>query len=364
MEHSPAKLLNVRSGAVRLALSLGILIAFAAPSHAKAKYKVQWLLGHPNLDYFEEAAAYFKSTVERDSHGDIQVEIVNAKNLWEDTANGRSGPEIAQAVAGGEAQMGHSFTDVMGQMDHDLLAFNLPYTFRDYRHLEGVFEGPLGQELLDGMRPHGLVGLAFTYSGGANGVATTDREIRTLEDFKGRKVGMFGDQVSQAWVKALGATPVSVHHREDGALSLTDDGGIDSMVTTWRRFERSNLQRRFKYFNMTGSSYLVSVTYVNAKFFDGLPPKYRRLLMETARTTSRIERFKTIELNEQAQREMAAKGVQPVYLTEANRQRFVEALKPVYERTLEAVVGKALIERIRKTPDGPEHPTLGRVASR
>lgn len=357
------KLSGWRMKTDRIALSFGLLLAAAAPSHA-AKYKVKWLLGHPNLDYFEEAAAYFKTTVEKGSHGDIQVEIANGASLWEDSAQGVPGPEIAKAVASGEAQMGHSFTDVMGTMDHDLWAFDLPYAFRGYRHLEGVFEGPVGQDLLEGMRPHGLVGLAFTYSGGANGVATTDREVRGLEDFKGLKVGMLGDAVGRSWVTALGATPVAVRHREDGVFPLAEDGRVDSIFTTWRRFQRSNLDRRFKYFNMTGSSYLVSVTYVNAKFFDGLPAEYRKLLMDAARVTSRIERFKTIELNERAKREMTAKGVVAVNLTEANRLRFVEALKPVYARELQGLVGKDLIEKLRVVPDAPEHPTLTRLASR
>jgi len=339
-----------------LVLSFGLIFA-AVPSHA-AKYKIKWLIGHPNLDYFEESAASFKTAVEKGSHGDIEVQIVESKNLWEDSAEGRPGPEIAQAVAKGEAQMGHSFTDIMGGMDHRLWAFVLPYLFRDYRHLEGVFEGPVGAEMLDGLSSKGIKGLAFTYSGGANGVATIGKEIRSPEDFKGLKIGMFGADADRAWVSGLGATPVAVRHREDGVLPLAKDGTVDAVVTTWRRFERSELHRRFKYFNMAGSSYLVSVTYINDKFFASLPPQYQKLLTDTVRETARIERFKTIELNEQAKREMTARGVLPVNLTAANRARFVEALKPVYARELEGMVGKALIERIRVTPAGPAHPGL------
>lgn len=346
--------LNPRSS--WLVLSFGLLLA-AAPSHA-AKYKIKWLIGHPNLDYFEESAANFKTAVEKGSRGEIEVQIVEAKNLWEDSAEGRPGPEIAAAVAKGEAQMGHSFTDIMGGMDHRLWAFDLPYLFRDYRHLEGVFEGPLGAELLDGMKSNGIKGLAFTYSGGANGVATIDKEVRGPEDFKGLKIGMFGADADRAWVSALGATPVAVRHREDGVFPLARDGKVNAVVTTWRRFERSELHRRFKYFNMAGSSYLVSVTYVNDKFYASLPPAYQKLLSDAVRETARVERFKTIELNEQAKREMTARGVIPVALTAAGRGRFVEALKPVYARELEAMVGKDLIERIRVTPAGSEHPGL------
>ena len=327
------------------------LASSASPVHA-AKYKIQWLIGHVNLDYFEEAALNFKEAVEKGSHGDIEVSIVTAKDV-EEYRDRRPGPEIANAVARGEAEMGHSFTDVMGGMDQRLWAFDLPYVFRDYRHLEGVFEGPLGEELLAGLRQHKLVGLTFTYSGGANGIATEDRAIRRPEDLKGLKVGTYGDDVDQAWLTSLGATPVLINHRQENILPLARSKEIDAAVITWRRFERAGLARSFKYVNLMDSSYLVSVTYVNEKFFESLPEDYRKLIKDSAHLAGRIERAKTIELNELAKRQVSAKGVRQVYLTQKNAARFQEVLRPVYQKSLDALVGKDLIERIRKTPAGP-----------
>ncbi|MBI3551700.1 MAG: TRAP transporter substrate-binding protein [Elusimicrobia bacterium] len=342
-------------------LALTILLCAANPLHA-AKHKIRWLLGHPNLDYFEEAAASFKAAVEQGSHGDIEVQIVPAANPWENT-QGRVRPEIADKVAKGEAEMGHSFTNIMGKLDHRLWAFDLPYLFTGYTHLEGVFEGPVGSELLEGLRAKNIVGLAFTYSGGAEGVATTDREIRGPEDLKGRRIGVFGTDVDNAWLAALGAAPVAIEHQLTTIDPLTQDRSIDSVVVTWRRLHEAHLQKRYKYVNLMGSSYLVSVTYVNKEFFDGLPEAYRALVKDAARTAARIERAKSIELNETTKREMLAKGVSPVYLSQASRLKFQEALRPVYERALEGIVGKDLIERLRKTEPAP-HPSGIQVVSR
>lgn len=329
----------------------------ATPLQA-ATYKINWLLGHKNLDYFEEAALEFKKAVEKGSNGDISVAIVleaddNPVSVDFDA------PKIAAQVAKGEAEMGHSFVDVMAGMDHRLYAFKAPYLFRGYRHQEAVFEGPLGAELLDGLRDHGLVGLSFTYSGGANGVATTDRELRRPEDLKGLKVGVFGDEVDVAWLKDLGATPVAIGHDERGTIApLARAGKIDAVVITWRNFERANLNTEFRHVNMMHSSYLVSVTYINEKFFNGLPKEYRELITKATREAGRIERTKTIELNEHAKLEMLGKGVRPVHLSEKNRGLFVEALKPTYKNTIERVAGKKLIEKIRNTPDAPANPSM------
>ncbi len=340
---------------------VGLLAVFfassVAPASAASRYKIKWLLGHPNLDYFEEAAESFKHNVETASNGDITVEIVAANT---EALEAQVSPQIAPMVAKGEAEMGHSYTDVMGAVDPRLMAFEAPYLFRDYRHMEGVIEGPLGASMLEGLRAHKIVGLSFTYSGGASGVATVDREIRKPEDLKGLKVGVFGDAVNEAWLKSLGAIPVPIKHRRSHILPMARDGALDSVVITWRNYEQASLQQGFKHFSMPGSTYLVSVTYVNEKFFDSLPPAYRELLVKASREAARIERAKTIEHNEEAKRMMLAKGVRPVHMTEAQRAAFAKALRPVYESALAPLIGADLLEKIRKTPGAPVHPTIAK----
>ena len=331
--------------------ALFVLIAgLAMPAAAAAKYRIHWLIGHQNLDYFEDAALDFKRTVETKSHGDI--EIIIDKTADSGGSARVSAAEVGAAVAKGEAEMGHSFTDIMGSVDPRLYAFEAPFLFRDYRHMEGVIEGPVGRELLDGLRPKGIVGLSFTYSGGANGVATIDRDVRKPEDLRGLKVGVYGDEVQAAWLSALGATPVAIGHNEDGLLAREKAGELDAAVITWRNFERASLDSRFKRMSLMSSTYLVSVTYINEKFFDSLPKEYQDLLMKTSRVEGRIERAKTIELNELTRRKVLAYGVSPVALSKANRALFAAAVKPAYA-AIEKAVGKDLVERIRKTKDGP-----------
>src|SRR5207245_438615 len=109
-----------------------------------------------------------------------------------------------------------------------------PYLFRGYRHMEGAFEGPVGAGLLADLRTQGMEGLSFTYSGGANGIATTTREIRSPEDLKGLKIGCYGDAVDQAWLKSLGAIPVPIGHKIDSIEGMARSGALDGVVMTWR----------------------------------------------------------------------------------------------------------------------------------
>jgi C4-dicarboxylate-binding protein DctP len=341
----------------RLFLAFALALSAALPADAAPKHKIKWMIGHVNLDYFEEAAEAFKKTVETESKGDVSVEIVTA-DAEALRLEGRTDAEIAATVGKGEAEMGHSFADVMGAVDPRLMAFEAPYLFRGYRHMEGVFEGPVGAEMLDGLKSSRIAGLAFTYSGGANGVATVDRQIRAPGDLKGLKVGVFGDKVDHAWLEALGATPVVVRHGVNDIVTLADQGKLDAVVVTWRNFERGGLDRRFKYFNMEGVSYLVSSTYAGDAWFKGLPAPLRTLITSAAHQSSAIERAKTIELNANAKREMLAKGVRQVRLTAPARAAFAAALRPAYEQTITPLLGAPLVEKLRKAPDHRIHPTV------
>lgn len=341
-----------------------LLAVFAAgavfpPSVRAETYKITWLLGHKNLDYFEEAALSFKSAVEIGSNGDIRVDIVT-KDEDKGGVPDPAAPQIAALVAKGEAEMGHSFTDVVGAVDPRFHAFEAPYLFRGYRHMEGVIEGPVGEGMLAALRERGIVGLSFTYSGGASGVATKGRALRGPADLKGLKVGVYGDRVNEAWLRELGAAPVAIEHRLESILPMSRDGSLDAVVTTWRNFDQAKLQKGFRYFSLPGSTYLVSVTYINEKFYDGLPEKYRALIRDASREAGRIERAKTIELNEDAKRMMLANGVRLVPLTEGGRSAFASALRPAYEGKLDALLGKDFLETIRAVPDGSVHPTMPR----
>lgn len=344
------------------ALCVGLLGGYAAPLQA-ATYKIRWMLGHRNLDYFEEAALEFKKAVETGTNGDIKVDISFQADDAPSSGPAQT-PEIAGMVSRGEAEMGHSFVDVIGGLDPRFHAFKAPYLFRGYRHQEGVFEGALGAELLEGLRAHDIVGLSFTYSGGASGIATVDRELRRPEDLEGLKVGVFGDEIDEAWLKSLGAVPVPIGHELERIVPSARSGALDAVLITWRNFERARLETDFKHVNMMGAAYLVSVTYINEKFFDGLPENYRALIMKASREAGRIERAKTIELNENAKLALMSKGVRGVHLTVNNRGRFVSALKPAYTGTIERRIGRELLDRIRSSPDAANHPSVPKELAR
>ena len=50
--------------------------------------------------------------------------------------------------------------------------FSLPFLFRSTQHMRNVLDGPIGEEILASLKPHGLIGLAF-YDAGARSMYNT-----------------------------------------------------------------------------------------------------------------------------------------------------------------------------------------------
>ena len=134
---------------------------------------------------------------------------------------------------------------------------------------------------------------------------------------------------------------------------------LDAVVTTWRNFEREDLGAEFRHVGLMGYSHLVSVTYINPKFFDSLPERYRALIVKASREAGGIERSKTIQLNASSRSGMLEdRGVREAYLSQENQRRFVNALRPAYQSSIEGLIGKSLIERIKNTGDAPALPSI------
>jgi TRAP-type C4-dicarboxylate transport system substrate-binding protein len=141
---------------------------------------------------------------------------------------------------------------------------------------------------------------------------------------------------------------VALRHREDTIAYQEGKGMIDAALLTWRRRARMEATASgFKQGSLEGASYLVSVTYINKQFFDGLPAQYQELLSRAAREASRIERAKTVQLNATSKRRLLSDGMKAQVFSNQQRGAFERALARVYEKTLEPMVGKTLIREIR-----------------
>ena len=93
--------------------------------------------------------------------------------------------DLLDLMEQGKIEMSQMYTTWLAEKyNHDLLALDMPYIFKDHAHASRVLESKVGETLLDKITSFGNVrGLAFTYSGGFRNIVTNKKQSN-LETLK------------------------------------------------------------------------------------------------------------------------------------------------------------------------------------
>lgn len=280
---------------------------------------LRWVLAHEPPVVFDDAAEHFVDQVRRGTDGALDVELFLGPRYAQSRGEHISRTELVRCVQRGEIELAHCYVAALGAFSDPLWAVELPFLFRDYDHAERVFEGPVGQRLLDGLLPEGLRGLAFAYSGGYRILPTVGRALHTLEDFAGLRCRTSGNPVPQALHAALGGRAVGAPLEDIADLVAADQ--IEGCEITYVRFVATGLDRVFDTVNETHHSLFTTMTVVNEAWFQGLPERHQAVITEAARSSCRLERQVAIREEQATRQAVAAAGLQIVQLDEAQRER-------------------------------------------
>ena len=177
----------------------------ASPSPAKKPELVFRFALQPNpANKVWEAANLVRQELEERSDGRIQVMFYDSGTLGAER-------QILETCYLGVVEMVQCTSSVVTTIEPTFSLLDMPYLFIDEEHHQRVMNGPIGQELLDGLRRHRLQGLAFYSCGSRNMFNRAGREIRRPEDMKGLKIRVMESPVMLASLNAMGAsaTPLS-----------------------------------------------------------------------------------------------------------------------------------------------------------
>lgn len=309
------------------------------------EYTIRWVLTHDPIALFEEAARHFAKLVHEESRGRMEVVVFTPKGYGE----GRWVPpaEVMRKVAAGELEMSQTYSSVLGKLHRRLWALDLPFLFRSHEHAAAVLDGRLGAELLEGLVPNGLRGLAFTYSGGYRIVSSTDREIHSIEDFQGLRIRTADNPVVTSLFKSVGAAPYPAPLQDIPAL--TEQGLIDAAESTWPRYWDMGHYRAQPIVNDTSHSLFLTALVINDTFFRSLPRFCQEVLQHAALEVARAERAKSVGDGLKAQEAMQRQDGTIISWSTGARARFAEVAADIYER-FTPEFGSGLIEGIRSTP--------------
>jgi TRAP-type C4-dicarboxylate transport system substrate-binding protein len=174
----------------------------------------------------------------------------------------------------------------------------------------------------------------------ASFIHTRERPIRTLEDFKGMKMRVPGRIVGEA-ARALGATPVGIPL--PGVYEALARGQVDGMFINWAIIPSYRFHEVTKHHMETPVYQSSLMTLMSERSYAKLPPELRKAIDDN----SGLEYTKYVGkvwdgLTEGARKQTRDAGNNVFTLSEKEKARWTEAVRPVYRLWVEEMNKRGL----------------------
>lgn len=292
---------------------------------------------HPSCLYLN----HFKELVEDATNNRINVMVYCAAQLAKgDTAN-------IQAVQSGAVQVTEAFTGAMSQYVPEYAANDLPFLFRDYAHVDAVFQGPIGQRLNNKFLAKTGIRVLGYYGYGFKGFYNSKRPIKVLDDFKGLKMRVHSSPVS---IKAMGlygaqAVPLAFPEFYGAMQQGVVDGGENAKPTyyTAKHCEVAT------YFSRSNHVYSAGAMLINEKFFQGLSENDKKIIEAAGILATAHMRKIYRKMDDELEDKLKQGGSKFNDLAPGTREALVKAVQPLYDNFPEKMGGKKFVEEIINT---------------
>jgi tripartite ATP-independent transporter DctP family solute receptor len=320
----------MRPGALTLALALSLASTAFARDFRSADV-------HP-ADYPTVAAvAHMGKLLQDRSGGKLGVKVYPSGALGTEKDN------IEQLRIGALDMMRINVAP-LNSVVPETIATGLPFVFRSTEHMRKVLDGPIGDEILASMEAQGMVGLAF-YDSGSRSFYTVKKPIRTLADMKGLKIRVIQSDLFVAMVEALGANPTPMPYGE--VYTALKTGIVDAAENNWPSYESSRHFETAKYYTLSEHSLAPEVLVFSKTVWDRLSKDDQAMIRKAAKDSVPFMRKLWDEREVKARKTVEAAGSQAI--TIANKQEFIDAMKPVYGKFANTPRLQDLVKRIQDT---------------
>ena len=163
-------------------------------------------------------AASMAEQLARETNGRINLKVYSGGQLGDEK-------DMLEITIFGGIDVSRTSLAPLNSIVPETGVLSLPFLFRSTRHMRNVLDGPIGEELLASLRPHGLVGLAF-YDAGARRMYNTQHPIHTPADMAGLKIRVMNSDIFVDMISALrgNATPMGFGQVYESLAPGTIDG--------------------------------------------------------------------------------------------------------------------------------------------
>ena len=267
-------------------------------------------------------AVKFSELVEKKSGGKIKMKVF---------AGGTLGGEVPviSSMQGGTIEASIVLPANLAGLAKDYIMLDLPYVFESEQQAARVLDGPVGKRLLDELPAKGLIGLGFMESGFRN-YTNSKRPIAKVEDFSGLKLRALQSPLFVEFTNTLGATAAPLAFTE--LYTALENKAVDGQENTLATIVNAKFDEVQKYLSETRHVYASQIVLLSAKLWNQLSADERRIFEEAAREAIVFQRQAARDADKQAREALKAKGMQMTAISDQERGRLRDKVKPVIDK--------------------------------
>ena len=289
---------------------------------------------HPDGYPTVEAVKYFGELIKERTDGRYSVEVFHSAQLGQEA-------DTIEQVRSGVIDLNRVSMGPFNGLIPETTVPSLPYIFRSIEHARKVMNGEIGDEILAAFEPHGVIGLAF-YDGGARSFYNREKPITSAADLKGMKFRVMQSDIFVDMVDALGASATPMPYGE--VYSAIETGVIDGAENNFPSYDTAKHAEVAKHYSLDEHLIVPEVLVMSKASWDKLTPEDQAIFKQAAKD-SVAKQWELWDAQVEASRKVVeAAGSQ---ITTPDKQPFIDAMKPVYEKHVTDPKLKDLVERIR-----------------
>jgi len=330
-------------GLAMAAAALAFTSAAPAQTAYKSEYKMSLVLG-PAYPWGKGGEIWANLVRER-TQGRINIKLYPGVSLIQ----GDQTREFS-AIRQGVIDLAVGSTINWSPQVKELNLFSLPFLMPDYAAMDALTQGDVGKEIFKIIDKAGVMPLAW----GENGyreISNSKLAIRKPEDLKGLKIRVVGSPLFLDTFTALGANPTQMSWADAQPALAT--GAVDGQENPMAIYTAAKLHTMAqKYVTMWGYVADPLIFVVNKDIWASWTPAdqaiVRQAAVEAGKQEIAIARKGLAEADKPLLKDIAGNGVTVTQLSAPEREAFVKATRPVYDKWKNQI-GATLVNSAEKS---------------
>ena len=278
----------------------------------------------PTDEIHHEFGRKYEKRLEEVTNGRIDVQLFPGRQLGNVT-------EMVDGVQVGTIEISLLPPGFFKGVDPRFQVADVPGLFDDIAHISRSLSCPDFREpFMRLAEDKGMIGVAiFDY--GPTAYASIE-PIRTLADFRGKKIRVLATDVERAVIDEFDGTGIPMDM--GNVIPALQRGQLDGIRSTIVVLAALKFYDVAKYVTLVEDTHIPDMAMMSKAFYDKLPPDLQKAVMDVGRELERYMEDVVIRYDRRAANLWRDKGGEVIRLSTAERDEFMRRTAPISDRIM------------------------------